>query len=421
MYPPHRSATILVVDDSRTNLSYVSNLLRQGGFASVHTLTDPRETVTQCRILRPEVLILDYLMPHMNGLGVIDAIQAAGLEAEPAIIMLTGQAERDLCIEALKRGACDFVNKPCDRHELLARVGNAAQVQHLQRQLRQQNMMLEGVVTERTLKLQEAVDVLRQAERRLNGQLARSEAESRGKSEFMARAAHELRTPLNAILGFSDLIREQAHGPVGDPRYVEYATDIRQAAAHLVALIDDTLDLARADASGHDLEIREIDIGGTVQDSARMLRQMAEESGVKLSVSVPDRPLRLHTDPGKVRQIVLNLVSNAIKFTPRGGQVTVEVTDDEAGGAVIMVVRDTGLGMAAQDIPTALRPFGQVRRPGIPHPKGTGLGLPLTKRFVEMLGGALDIASKPGHGTVVTVRLPMDAITPAGLPRAAVD
>ncbi|HYE48384.1 MAG TPA: hybrid sensor histidine kinase/response regulator [Azospirillaceae bacterium] len=414
MHPGLRSptldgTTILVVDDSRTNLLFVTDLLRQAGYRSVHGVTDPREAVAQVRALQPDVLILDYVMPHLDGIGVIDALNASGLEVRPAIIMLTGKAERELRIAALERGARDFVNKPCDKHELLARVANTAQVQFLQRQLQQQNTLLEGMVAERTQRLQEAIDVLRQAERRLADALERSERENRDKSEFLANAAHELRTPLNAIIGFSEMIRDQVYGPLGDRRYGEFAGDIHQAGTHLLALVEGTLDLAKAESGRTQLEVRETDVGRVVADSVRMLRTMADGSGVKLTLRVPDEPLTIRTDPEKIRQIVLNLASNAIKFTPKGGQVSVEVAPGPGDGALIMVVRDTGVGIAPEDMATALRPFGQVRaavqRPG---QKGTGLGLPLTRRFVEMLGGTLDIASEVGRGTVVTVRLPAD-------------
>ncbi|HYC06004.1 MAG TPA: hybrid sensor histidine kinase/response regulator [Azospirillaceae bacterium] len=406
-----------MIDDSRTNLHFIGDLLRQAGYGAVETLADPREALRACKEFRPDVLILDYVMPHLDGLGVMEALEAADLAPRPAVLMLTGKSERDLRVAALERGANDFVSKPCDRHELLARVANLAQMQYLRRQLLEQNQRLEAVVAERTARLQEAIDVLRQAETRLETQLARSEQRNRDKSEFLANAAHELRTPLNAVIGFAELLRAQVHGPVGDPRYVEYAGDIHQAGTHLLDLVEGTLDLAKAESGKGRLEIRSVDVGRVVSDSVRLLRTLAEGSGVILNVDVPATPLTIRTDPEKVRQIVLNLASNAVKFTPKGGRVTVEVKPETDGGALILVVRDTGVGMAPQDLATAMKPFGQVRGAS-PHAghKGTGLGLPLTRRFVEMLGGSMEISSTPGAGTTVTIRLPPDPVANADAP-----
>lgn len=408
-----RTCTILVVDDSRTHLAQLSDMLRQDGYTAVHTVRDPRTAVAECREHKPDVILLDYVMPHLDGLQVMDALQAARLEVEPAVILVTGHSDRNLRLEALRRGARDFICRPFDPHELLARLANVAQAQFLQRQLRHQNVILESMVKESTQRLSEVMEVLRHAERQLAEQLEHSREESRRKSEFLANATHELRTPLNAILGFSDLLVAEAYGPLGDPHYAEYAHDIHTAAEHLLALVEGTMDLAKAESGQDEIELRDIDIGRTVQDSIRLLRQLAEIGGVSLCVSVPETPLRLRSDPEKIRQIVLNLASNAIKFTPKGGSVTVDVSADRDGGACILVIRDTGIGIAPQDLATALRPFGQVRSPDRPHPKGTGLGLPLTRRFVEMLGGSMAIDSRPGHGTVVTVRLPALAEAPS--------
>ncbi|QJE73431.1 HAMP domain-containing histidine kinase [Aerophototrophica crusticola] len=307
-----------------------------------------------------------------------------------------------------------------DRATLLARIALCLRARLKQRALVGRVQKLEAGLNDRNQRLADAMDLLRAAERRLSDLARQSEGKLRQRTDMMANAAHELRTPLHAIIGFADLIRQEAYGKVGDPRYAEYADDIHQAARQLLDLVDGTLDLARAESGADGLDIREVDIGRAVQDSVRMLRQLADGSGVTLKVVVPDTPLRIRTDPEKVRQIVLNLASNAIKFTPSGGTVTVEVTRAPDDGAIIMVVRDTGIGMSSQDIPTALRPFGQVRRPDRPHPKGTGLGLPLTKRFVELLGGRLEIESQPGKGTMVRVVLPATAPQGSGIPQAEV-
>jgi len=388
-------------------------LLRHAGFEAVHGCA------ARADLLRGELARLKPDLVLLVAAGVTDASAlldivarapaGAALDLPPPTLVILDQDTAERRLQALEGGAADVIVPPLPRAELVIRVSNVLRRQHELAEARDRAQLLDAQLSDRTEKLQQALDVLRTAERRLQEQLAVSQAESRGKSELMASAAHELRTPLHAIIGFADLIRTEAYGPLGDPRYVEYAEDIHQAAQQLVSLVDGTLDLAKAESGQDVVEIRSVDVGRVVQDSMRMLHHLAGAGGVHLRTVVPETPLMIRTDPEKVRQVVLNLASNAIKFTPAGGRVTVEVMADPVGGAVIMIVRDTGIGMSPQDIPTALKPFGQIRRIDRPHPKGTGLGLPLTRRFVEMLGGTMEISSAPGQGTAVRVRLPVDA------------
>lgn len=394
-----KPATILVVggDISRYPAAAMKRLA-----PAVDLLLLPAEDelLAACRARRPEVLVFD-LAGVAAPLGLVANVKAADLPVDPIIILIGDGILPLQRTQAIELGVLEVMERPETIAELRVRL-----LAHVR--LRNRLAKAEHMAEEREQRLTEALLLLKAAERKLLDQTQKPERAGRNSAEVLAGATHELRTPLHAIIGFSELIRDAAHGPHTDPRYGEYAGDIHQAATHMLALVDGTLDLARAEAGADQLDIREIDIGRTVQDSARMLRQLAEGTGVTLDIKVPDTPLRIRTDPEKVRQIVLNLASNAIKFTPNGGRVTVEVAGLDDGGAVILVIRDTGIGIANQDLETAMKPFGQVRRPDRPHPKGTGLGLPLTRRFVEMLGGILEIASAPGQGTVVSVRLPAE-------------
>lgn len=397
-------ATILVIGGDKSNYPAAAPLKRLALAVDLRFLRSQNELLSACRSRRPGLLVLD-----MDGvgapLGLVANIRAADLPEQPTIIMIGDDIQPQQRTQAVELGVLEVMERPETLAELQTRL-----LAHLY--LRHQLTQARKAADERGQRLQDALDLLKAAERKLLEQAERPDRDSRRGAEVIASAAHELRTPLHAIIGFSELIRDAVYGAHSDPRYGEYAQDIHQAAMHMLTLVDGTLDLARAESGVEKLDIREIDIGRTVQDSARMLRQVAESTGITLDVKIPAVPLHIRTDPEKIRQIVLNLASNAIKFTPRGGRVTVEVAGLDNGGAVILVIRDTGIGMANQDLVTALKPFGQVRVPDKPHPKGTGLGLPLTRRFVEMLGGALDISSVPGKGTVVSVRLPPDAPAP---------
>ncbi len=413
------SPSILLVGGGKSPLLVPEGLCADGMSLALHGVAESHEVLPACRRLSPDLVLIDG--PAVAGpLGLLADVAAADLPWPPALLLVADDPDGRMRDQALGLGAWDLLAKPVDRATLLARIALCLRARLKQRALVGRVQKLEAGLNDRNQRLADAMDLLRAAERRLSDLARQSEGKLRQRTDMMANAAHELRTPLHAIIGFADLIRQEAYGKVGDPRYAEYADDIHQAARQLLDLVDGTLDLARAESGADGLDIREVDIGRAVQDSVRMLRQLADGSGVTLKVVVPDTPLRIRTDPEKVRQIVLNLASNAIKFTPSGGTVTVEVTRAPDDGAIIMVVRDTGIGMSSQDIPTALRPFGQVRRPDRPHPKGTGLGLPLTKRFVELLGGRLEIESQPGKGTMVRVVLPATAPQGSGIPQAEV-
>ncbi|TWB16862.1 signal transduction histidine kinase [Nitrospirillum amazonense] len=405
-----RNATVLLVDGNQGLLISLVDLLRQGGFRFVHCRQDLQDLPQYCRDLSPDVLVLNQ--PGDSPAAVATLMAALGTLAQlaagerPTLLLRTGVLDAAAREEARRRGVSDFIAHNCDPMEVVTRVAGAAHRQFLSRQVAQQQRQVDIQVKDRTARLLESLETMQERERTLLAALEQTRTEIRQKTEFLAHATHELRTPLNAILGFADLLRREFHGPLGDARYLEYVEDVHAAASHMAAVVDDTLDLSRAESGQVTLDIRDIDIGRAVQDSTRMLRTLAADCGVDLTVKVPEQPLRLRTDPEKVRQIILNLGSNALKFTPRGGRVTVEVQADDKGGALILIVRDTGVGMAPHELPIALKPFGQVRGAQQPGVRGTGLGLPLTKRFVEMLGGSLDIASVPGRGTIVTVRLP---------------
>ena len=236
---------------------------------------------------------------------------------------------------------------------------------------------------------------------------ARDEAESanRTKTEFLANMSHELRTPLNAILGFSEIIRDQVFGSGARERYQEYARDIHRSGAHLLEIITDILDIAKAEEGKLDLIEDDFDLQRLMDGVKQLMRERALAEGVTLDLDcAPDVPA-LHADGRRVKQILINLLSNAIKFTPEGGRVTLAASARKDGGVRIDVV-DTGIGMAEADIPTALKPFGQIDSKLSRRFEGTGLGLPISRHLAELHGATLSVASKPGSGTTVTLDFP---------------
>ncbi len=234
---------------------------------------------------------------------------------------------------------------------------------------------------------------------------AAAEAENRDKSQFLANISHELRTPLNAIIGFSEIIKNEPESGLSPP-HQEYIRDIHYSGVHLLSLINDILDYSKAEAGKLEVNISEIDGVKMVKNSMRLVIPRAESSQVALVEDLPTRHFTLQTDAKKLKQVLLNLLSNAVKFTPAGGQVTVAAWHDTNNDTIVFTVSDTGIGIALKDISRVMTPFGQVDSTLARRYEGTGLGLPLSKKFVETLGGKLDIHSEVGKGTTVSITLP---------------
>lgn len=232
----------------------------------------------------------------------------------------------------------------------------------------------------------------------------RAEAASRTKSRFLANMSHELRTPLNAILGFSEVLTLESFGPLGVPRYREYAEDIHSSGRHLLSLINDILDMAKVEAGKYSLMAEQVLLSDIVERSVRMVRGRATEAQLHLSVARIDPNLQLRLDPRAIKQVLINLLANAIKFTPESGSISVECHQED--DAVVLVVRDNGRGIDPEEIPRLLRPFEQAHTLEAHQSRGTGLGLPLSNALVELHGGTLSVESALGAGTSVRIRLP---------------
>ena len=241
--------------------------------------------------------------------------------------------------------------------------------------------------------------------RKYEAEKVRAEAANQAKSEFLANMSHELRTPLNAINGFSEIMLTEMFGTLGDSRYRDYAQDILNSGQHLLALINDIMDMSKIEAGKMKLNFEEVALDEVVEDAARIVRHRAEAAGLALSLDAPRLP-PIEADQRAVKQVLLNLLSNAVKFTPRGGDVTVLVdcVEDEM---VRVRVRDTGIGIASEDLARLGRPFEQIESQQAKTQQGTGLGLALSKALVELHGGELAIESTPGKGTTVSFSLPL--------------
>ena len=246
---------------------------------------------------------------------------------------------------------------------------------------------------------------LKSRERELRTTYDRLFQANSAKSDFLARMSHELRTPMNAILGFSEVIRDVRLGGDVPSKYRRYAGDIHDSGSHLLSLINDVLDLSKIEAGKLELNKSDVDLQELVDSVSSLFRGQVSDAQIDLRVSIADAPATLIADSRALRQILINLISNAIRFTPPGGSVVVAAQDDGHGGSVLTVT-DTGIGMTPEQVERALLPFEQAHDPTHSFLGGTGLGLPLSKNLIELHGGRLVIQSDPGAGTTVRVTVP---------------
>ena len=236
-----------------------------------------------------------------------------------------------------------------------------------------------------------------------------AETANRTKSEFLANMSHELRTPLNAILGFSEIIKGQILGPLGNEAYCEYAQDIHESGTHLLEVINDILDISKVEAGKIELAEEEVDVPDLIEKSLRLVKERAQNGGIELKVDIePDLP-NLCADERLAKQCLINLLSNSVKFTPEGGKVTAAAWE-EVDGRLAISIADNGIGIADEDIQRVLLPFGQVESAFSRNNQGTGLGLPLTKAFTELHGGTMEVKSSLGAGTEVIICFPVERV-----------
>jgi signal transduction histidine kinase len=379
------AASVLVVDDDPIVRSLIRATLENDSFGVIEATNG----VEGCELYdkhRPDLLLVDVVMPRMDGYELCRELRGQAHSAYVPIVVATSLDDVPSIARAYDAGATDFVPKPI----------NWLVLNHRIRYI---------------LRASRAFEELRRNQERLIAARDAAEAANRSKSELLANMSHELRTPLNAIIGFSGMMSDRMFGSLND-RYAEYAGLIGDSGRHLLAIITDILDVAKADAHRLVLAEEEVDIGRITALSLTIVEEMARKAGVDYASEIDEKLPRFIADPAKLTQILVNLLSNAIKFTPTGGRVRLRIGPRPEGGITFRVA-DTGIGMTTDQIPIAFAPFGQVDSGLNRKYDGVGLGLPLTKRLVELHEGAIEIASVPGVGTEVSVHLPPQRISAA--------
>lgn len=263
-----------------------------------------------------------------------------------------------------------------------------------------------GALARSEASLREEVLLKNEALQRIEVEAERAREANQVKSRFLAHMSHEMRTPLNAIIGFSDVMKSQMLGKLS-PVYLGYARDINGSGVHLLDLVNALLDLAKIEQNKLDVSLAATSIPSVIEDAVKLVRSAALEKGIQIRVTVEDDvPDFVITDRAKVLQVLINLASNAVKYTPAGGRVSVHASRIDK--RLLLIVSDTGVGMTGDEINIALEPFGQVDNPFTATQKGTGLGLPICREFISLLAGTMDVESNPGGGgTTVTISIPL--------------
>ena len=333
-----------------------------------------------------------------------------------------------LAADSIREGEFTYRVPEMQQDELgrLSRAFNvmAERLQTAYESLKQTNTELDARVEERTNARAEASENLhgelvlhQKTEIELREAILTATAANQAKNLFLGNVSHELRTPLNAIIGFSDIIKEEMFGPVQNLQYLDYAKDIHHSGTHLLNLINELLDISRIEAGEMKLSEDAFDLAGCAEEIVHMLERSAAIRGVTLLCEIADGLPLLYGDETRVKQIFINLASNAIKFTPPDGAVTVSV-EKSPGGGLQLKVTDTGIGIAPDDIKKVLEPFGQITNDLTRAHEGAGLGLPLARLLAERHDGALVIASEPGRGTRITVSFPAQRCIETATPQS---
>lgn len=376
--PVHR---VLIVDDDAEDFYTVARLLRRASHATYELthVDNFDEAVAALRSARFDVALLDYFIGEYSASDIVGAL---GSEKRVPFIMLTGKDVLGPEREALLSGAFDFLDKNELNPPSLTRSIDFA-LNRFQIEYR-----------------------LRQSEERLR--IAQEEADqaNRTKSEFLAHMSHELRTPLNAILGYSEILKDDVFTHGMSERYREYAHAVHKSGHHLLNLINDLLDLSKIEAGSCTLDIRSHALEPLIDEVLTLFMPIAAERDIRIVCDIPSSMARIRADERAFKQILVNLVSNAVKFSHEGGKVVIQGRESRAGST--LSVTDEGIGIRPEELEAALKPFEQTSGASHANTNGTGLGLPITKLLVEQHGGALTLNSVAGEGTRITLQFPKE-------------
>ena len=411
-------AKAMIVDDEPLNIKVVRKYLRDEGYMNIVSVSEATEAFATIERARPDLVLLDIVMPQVSGLDILERIRADPSFVDLPVIILTASTDQDTKRRALDLGATDFLAKPVDPTDLLPRIRNALMMKIDQDYLKEYTVSLEREVLRQVAKVNDYTAGLERANEALRRSRAVAQAASRAKSEFLENMSHEIRTPMTAVIGFAEAMLAEADPSSVPASYVADLNIIVRNGKHLLEVVNDIVDLPRIESGQLAVTIVSCSPAELVRDVINAMRIQADAKGICLSAEcINPVPSRIQTDRTYVRRILYNLVGNAIKFTEKGA-VTVRmclVTAEDNDPLLQFEIIDTGIGISKDQESRLFRRFVQADASVARRFGGTGLGLTITKRLVEKLGGTMSMDSEAGCGTAFRFRIPTGRLDGVGM------
>ncbi|PKP12590.1 MAG: hypothetical protein CVU08_09745 [Bacteroidetes bacterium HGW-Bacteroidetes-3] len=392
-----KNAKILIVDDQQQNIDVLTGLLEITGYTNYTITSDSRKVIDLFNTFKPHLILLDLMMPHLNGFQVMKQLKPLiSIGTFLPILVLTADIKTETKQQALANGATDFLTKPFDLIEVELRIRNLLKTYYLHQCLENQNLVLEEKVKERTA-------VLEQTNIELIAAKDKAEESNRLKSAFLLNMSHEIRTPMNGILGFSDLLKDP---DIKLDKRQKFIGVIEKSAKRLLNTINDIMDISKIEAGLMETSISNVNINSQLEELYDFFKPEAEKKGIQLTVNntLAKEQSCIKSDEIKVNSILTNLIKNAIKFTNEG---VIEINCHHQDNHLKFFIKDTGIGIPKDRQPFVFDRFVQADIEDKAVKEGSGLGLTISKAYTEMLGGKLWLESKEGEGSIFYFIIPL--------------